>query len=683
MSSLETLSSNDAGSALRGFGSAMRRQAVWAVGAGVVVIAVVLGLTSLQTPRYSTFAEMVIRTEMSNSLFPSVDGVDEYALRFTSAELTFMRSDAFTDAIEDEFGEDVKLDIFLKDPVLDQPGERSNTFVLRSEATSPQVARDIVDSAIERYRTERRDNVLSDLDAEAEQINESLEEALIELEELLSPVRDIERRLATETDSVVLAQLLTARSLAEDSAQRATERLDASIDRLDSRSEVLLNARPALARTNASAQVLVAAEIVDSPFSPDWVRNTALALFLAMIAGVALATVRELLGGRINSQDDIIDLGLVVLASVPKAERGATDLERVSTLDPGSIRADGYQRARTSLQNLTYDEDMKIVVVTSPNQGDGKTTTAVNLALTFAQTSQQVLLADIDTRRPRIHRVFGMPLEPGFTTSIDEDLALEDIAITQGGLEDSLRVVSAGPQPANPAAYLSSPEVRSILNEVRDETDLTILDAPPVLPVADALAIGRYADGVILVCRAGQTTKTQLSLAASSVISSGGRLLGVVLNGSKEVHTSYTYGADAKRSITRGGRPFQRNGGSRPAIGAAPVIEAAPELDEVLDVDTVGETEDVLDVGSVAEKDDVLDLDDASDHEDLDSVGETEEFLDVNDVIEIVDIPEIPAEAVSSVAVDEINGPGKKPSEERRSNQYGSYSRFRRKTKHR
>jgi capsular exopolysaccharide synthesis family protein len=177
---------------------------------------------------------------------------------------------------------------------------------------------------------------------------------------------------------------------------------------------------------------------------------------------------------------------------------------------------------------LSAQKEVRVFVVTSPGPRDGKTTAAISLAITMAQAGARVLLLDADLRKPRIHKSFGLPADKGVSTAIMGEAAVKDLIVHTA--IPRLDVLPCGPIPPNPAELLHADRFREILAQCRQDYDKVILDAPPIGPVTDPAILGSITDGVIMVLRAGHTTRDSATYARRHLTDAGARILGLVVN---------------------------------------------------------------------------------------------------------------------------------------------------------
>lgn len=385
----------------------------------------------------------------------------------------------------------------------------------------------------------------------------SLEERLGELRQQRSDLRagveELEDELlrAAEEDRPTI-QLQIDREVSAISGELSL--IDAQIEsNVDSITQLQLSGELA---GDGTAQVFQQAAPPNNPIPKPLSRNVTLAIFLAVALGGTAILIRETLDQSVSSLDDLERLGVTPLGAIPQATRELrrTELALVGLTNPGSPIADAYQKVRTALEFASLDTEIRSIVVTSPTQGEGKTTTSVNLAIAFSSVGQRVALIDSDLRRPRIHSVFNTPLTPGITDAVLEGTPLHEMAVRTAKSPETLVAIPAGTQPPNPATFLATKPFGDLVHELERSSDLLILDCPPVLPVADALVVSKHTDGVIFVVSAGSTRRDELRHAIDSVDKAGSRVLGAILIGAS-VGGRYGKSAYYEDSPSRWGRP--------------------------------------------------------------------------------------------------------------------------------
>ncbi len=268
----------------------------------------------------------------------------------------------------------------------------------------------------------------------------------------------------------------------------------------------------------------------ESPVSPQPLRNIGLAVVLGLLLGLGLAVVRELLDTSVKNAADIAELtdtpvpvlgGILFDSQAPKRPL-------LTQLDSHNPRVEAFRILRTNLQFVDVDNDRKVMVFTSSLPGEGKTTTSTNIALALHQAGQRTLLIDGDMRRPQLAKLFNLEPAVGLTTVLLGRIDFADAIQVHG--DSGLEVLTSGNIPPNPAELLQSQAMKQLLEDVRSEYDVVIIDAPPLLPVTDAALIASQVDGAVVVVRQGRTTKDQVRHSIERLAAVGARPLGVAMN---------------------------------------------------------------------------------------------------------------------------------------------------------
>jgi capsular exopolysaccharide synthesis family protein len=303
----------------------------------------------------------------------------------------------------------------------------------------------------------------------------------------------------------------------------------------------------------------------DKPVAPETLLNLAIATLIGLTMGVGLAIARELLDQTVKSATDVEKAADVPLMAAIGYDATVEKSPLVLDISSFSPRAEAFRLLRTNLQFLDLDHPPRAIVITSSVSGEGKTTASTNLALALAQAGRRVLLVDGDLRRPRVAQLMGMDGSIGLTTVLVGRTKLEESI--QKHKESGVHVLASGPTPPNPSEILQANATHDLLGRLRDAYDIVIIDAPPLLPVADAALLATAADGAIIVTRHGKTTRDQLEGAAHRLAAVGARTFGVVLNMAPkrfgEMNYYYYYAEEAEPSGK--GSKKKASGGSRRA----------------------------------------------------------------------------------------------------------------------
>jgi polysaccharide biosynthesis transport protein len=300
-----------------------------------------------------------------------------------------------------------------------------------------------------------------------------------------------------------------------------------------------------------AGEVLVDAVAPRSPTSPNLWLNVGLALFFGLFVGLMIAFVRERVDDRLRGRADLEDTtGAPVMTTIPAVAswRDRTVPQVVALETPRSPAAEAYRTLRTSVLVTAAQQGVKTIMVVSAVAGEGKTTTAANLAVVLAQADKRVVLISADLRRPRLHEFFGLP---------SADRGLSEVLTGQrrpweslrSGKVENLWIMSSGKVSEQPTELLQSEGMRELLTDQRDVVDFILIDCPPVLAVADALVLVPMVDGVLFVADAKSTPRGAVIQARAQLDQVGARIIGSVLNDVEGV-TGYAYYGQYTAEVT-------------------------------------------------------------------------------------------------------------------------------------
>jgi succinoglycan biosynthesis transport protein ExoP len=269
-----------------------------------------------------------------------------------------------------------------------------------------------------------------------------------------------------------------------------------------------------------------------SPSSPKPAQDALLGLLAGLALGIGAAFLRDSLDDTLTSGEAVERVsGAPVLATVPMVASWRKKAGRavVAASDPTSQPAEAYRSLRTSLQFVRQDRPLRTLLVTSPSAGDGKTATVVNLGAVFAQAGARTVLVSCDLRRPGFGQFFAPGSGPELSSVLIGERSLES-ALTPAPEAEGLWLLGTRSVAANPTELLGSNRMRSVVAELAERFDIVLIDSPPVLPVADALILSGYTDGVLLVAAAGQTRRAELRRTMEKLAQASAPVVGMVLN---------------------------------------------------------------------------------------------------------------------------------------------------------
>lgn len=226
-----------------------------------------------------------------------------------------------------------------------------------------------------------------------------------------------------------------------------------------------------------------------------------------------------------------------------KRRRQRENLSRKNTLivehEPNSPISEQYKTIRTNIMFSSVDKALKTILVTSATPASGKSTTAANLAASFAKAGNKTILVDADMRKPTLNLIFATRNNRGLSTAIVGDVEFDQVIKEVG--DDGLHLMTSGPVPPNPAELLHSNKMKELLRILSQEYDIVIIDSPPLLSVADAQIVGGNVDGTILVTNVMDNNRDQIGKAKDILSKSNSNILGVVLNNVNMKGNEYYY----------------------------------------------------------------------------------------------------------------------------------------------
>ena len=259
---------------------------------------------------------------------------------------------------------------------------------------------------------------------------------------------------------------------------------------------------------------------------------------VAALLGLSFGLLIEVLDDTLKVSTDFMHhFNMEPLAQIGKID-GYDDGVLITSLAPRSPISESYRMLRTNLRFVSVDKDFKVLVVTSPEPSEGKSTTAANLSVVLAESGKKVVLIDADLRRPTIHKIFDLSAGLGLTTALLENksAAMKHLFSTP---INGLQIMPSGPLPPNPSELVGSQRMQDLVEELLQHVDFVIVDSPPVLSVADSSLLAGAASGVLLVVRSGKSRLESTKRALKQLQSVQANILGMVLNNIKRGEQAY------------------------------------------------------------------------------------------------------------------------------------------------
>lgn len=324
-------------------------------------------------------------------------------------------------------------------------------------------------------------------------------------------------------------------------------RLNSELTQLRQSSAFLLqsyeNIRLAEAQSTSNIVVVEEAQEPVSPVRPRTLQNTLLGAVVGLLLSMGIIFLIEYLDDRVRSPEQIDKVlklpvvGLIArMTNIPAKGRAGL----IAVREPRSPIVEAFRSLRTNIQFAGVDQPIRTLLVTSASPSEGKSTVAANLAVVMAQTGLKVVIIDCDLRRPTVHKQFDLPNHAGLT-----DVMLQDPNQWNGVMQptgvNNLSIVMSGSLPPNPSELLGSKRMQQFMAYLHKSCDIVIIDAPPLLPVTDALVLSSITDGVVMVIDYGGTRIGEALQGKTQLDQAGARILGVVMNKIPTGRRGYSY----------------------------------------------------------------------------------------------------------------------------------------------
>jgi polysaccharide biosynthesis transport protein len=499
---------------LRDYWRVIVRRSWIVIAAIIATTAPAVALSLQQESVYEASADMLIGGNPSESVFGSGQQTINPD-RLVQNEISVLEGDVVYARLIENLG--------LED---DPPGVTGSGFsdadiiTVSVQSGDPQTAATLANAYVQAYIDVKREQTVNGMVAAST--------------ELQSKITDLQ----TQIDA--LDAQIDSSSTDDDSGAEADRR--ALVDQQAQFQQRIDQLQVDAALSSGNAQLVQPAVAPIKPIKPTPVRTAMLASVVGLLLGLGAAFLVDHLDDSIRSGDDLARLGadVPVLAMVPNVS--GRDNRPLAISDPDNPAVEAYRNLRTNVQFLGIERTMRSIQVTSTRPGEGKTTTAANLAIVLSQTGANVVLVDADLRKPDLHRMFAIDGSNGLTNN----LAGDPMELTIQRITDQLWVIVGGPVPPNPSELLSGRRMDAFAEELARRFDYVVIDSAPLLAVSDAAALSRHVDGVLLVAQAKRVSLPQLREGLATLDRVGAPLLGIVLNRAKvdtKVTGEYEYGS--------------------------------------------------------------------------------------------------------------------------------------------
>lgn len=489
----------------------------------VLAVAAMCGATSFlyfrqQTPRYAAQSVILIDVRTAARISAAAGQGTSYddPKRILADQVELAKSESVRTEVRNRLGGEINVDVSGR--------EDANIVLVTAKDESPIRAADMANTYVtvhQQFSADRAAQAYADALASIDAVLVPLQQRLAELAPLtdagaLNPAAAI----TAGVDPTLLAERLRLQNeLAVLSTKRNAVLVSAGIDK------------------DVVTKVISQASVPEVPFSPRTKRNAVLGVLAGLVMGLAGVFLRDYLDDRLRDRASITKAlpKQPVLATVPQDWRAAR--AKGSLAAEGGAVGEAVRGLRTSVQFAGLTQPMRSVLVTSSRPKEGKSTIAASLAVALAHSGTPTVLVDADLRKPRVHKVFGLTDNGVGLSSVLQGRSALSAALRDAPGVSNLLVLTAGPSVANAADLLwpggaagSTITMQAIVDELVRAGYQVVVDAPPVLPVADALTISRAVDGVVYVLAAGQARERDVTRAFELLAQAGANVIGVAVN---------------------------------------------------------------------------------------------------------------------------------------------------------
>lgn len=539
---------------LRDYMNVVRTRKWIIIQAVVIVTLTALAVSFLQPRSYEGSAQVLISEKGSSAaifgdLLPSLSAQPERAMQ---TQVQLMQIRPIAEATIKKLDLQMTPEALLERVTVAAVGQTNLVKITATDADAEKAAL-IANTVADEYVTSARAAQRASLSEAADEVQKRLDQAKTD-------ILDLGRRISStgKTD-----QLTAELQIATGTYTTLAEKLE----------QLRINQKLETGPGRVVSTAVPEAEAV----SPKPLRNAVLGFAVGLVFGLGMAFLYEYLDNTIKSTEEAEQiLGAPVLGTVPADVFESGQKRRLAIVEsPGSLTAEAYRVLRNSLDFINFQHDMHSILVTSAAPGEGKSTVAANLAAALAQAGKKVVLVSVDFRRPTTEQFFNVNNMIGLSDVLIGTHSLK--AALQRPGDEQLLVMTAGKMPPNPSELLGSSKMHEVMKSLEEWGDWVIIDTPPLLAVADAAAVARWSDGVLMVTQAGTSTREAGKKAVELLNQVGAKITGVIVWGleeSKSGSSGYGYAsgyyyASYYTQTPGDGKRDRRDNGAQ-AVGVGP-----------------------------------------------------------------------------------------------------------------